>query len=211
MPAQTFEEVWRLLHKLEGEIVLTPDKGEPNKIGSFGPKGMTRMHLRPGTDKDNATDEDWTEGSPVPKREFENWWKRLVREGTSERNHEWRIAAACLERVPGLGVTITRKRNPLTLSLDIVSGGPLSVTDENDDMWEFSDPERIVVDPNICSGKPTIRGTRIMVSNILGMFSGGYSINRVLKAYPELSRLDVISAVEYASWVVDVEKVVART
>ena len=85
------------------------------------------------------------------------------------------------------------------------------MTDENDDMWEFSDPERIVVDPNICGGKPTIRGTRIMVSNILGMFSGGYSINRVLKSYPELSRLDVISAVEYASWVVDVEKVVART
>ncbi|PKB72646.1 MAG: hypothetical protein BZY75_05935 [SAR202 cluster bacterium Io17-Chloro-G7] len=76
-------------------------------------------------------------------------------------------------------------------------------------MWEFGDPERIVVDPNICSGNPTIRGTRIMVSNILGMFSGGYSINRVLKAYPELFRLDVISALEYSSWVVDREKVVA--
>ncbi len=48
-----------------------------------------------------------------------------------------------------------------------------------------------------------------MVANILGMFAGGYSINRVLKDYPELSRLDVISAVEYASWVVDREKVVA--
>ena len=81
---------------------------------------------------------------------------------------------------------------------------------ENDKMNGFGDPERIVVDPEICSGKPTIKGTRIMVSNILGMFSGGYSINRVLKAYPELSRLDVISAVEYASWVVDKEKVVAR-
>ena len=48
-----------------------------------------------------------------------------------------------------------------------------------------------------------------MVANILGMFAGGYSINRVVKDYPELSRLDVISAVEYASWVVDREKVVA--
>jgi uncharacterized protein (DUF433 family) len=76
-------------------------------------------------------------------------------------------------------------------------------------MWEFGDPVRIVVDPNICSGKPTIRGTRIMVSNILGMFSGGYSIDRVVKAYPELSRRHVISAAEYASRVVDREKVVA--
>ena len=29
--------------------------------------------------------------------------------------------------------------------------------------------DRIVVDSKICSGKPTIRGTRIMVKNILGM------------------------------------------
>lgn len=84
------------------------------------------------------------------------------------------------------------------------------MTSKNEKMNGFGDPERIVVDPEICSGKPTIKGTRIMVSNILGMFSGGYSINRILKAYPELSRLDVISAVEYASWVVDKEKVVAR-
>ena len=75
---------------------------------------------------------------------------------------------------------------------------------------EFGDLKRIVVDPDICSGKPTIRGTRIMVSNILGMFSGGYSINRILKAYPELSRLDVISAVEYASRTLDGEKTVGR-
>ncbi len=75
---------------------------------------------------------------------------------------------------------------------------------------EFGDLARIVVDPHICSGKPTIRGTRIMVSNILGMFSGDYSINRILKSYPELSRLDVISAVEYASRVVDGENMVGQ-
>ena len=84
------------------------------------------------------------------------------------------------------------------------------MTTKNDKMNGFGDPQRIVVDPKICSGKPTITGTRIMVSNILGMFSGGYSINRVLKAYPELSRLDVISAVEFASRVVDGEKTIAR-
>ena len=84
------------------------------------------------------------------------------------------------------------------------------MTSKNEKMNGFGDPERIVVDPKICSGKPTITGTRIMVSNILGMFSGGYSINRVLKAYPQLSRLDVISALEYASRVVDEGKTIAR-
>ena len=76
---------------------------------------------------------------------------------------------------------------------------------------EFGDLKRIVVDPDICSGKPTIQGTRIMVSNILGMFSGDYSINRILKSYPELSRLDVISALEYASQMIDGEEKVVQS
>ena len=76
---------------------------------------------------------------------------------------------------------------------------------------EFGDLKRIVVDPDICSGKPTIHGTRIMVSNILGMFSGDYSINRILKSYPELSRLDVISALEYASQMIDGEETVVQS
>ncbi|MCH7737900.1 MAG: DUF433 domain-containing protein [Chloroflexi bacterium] len=75
---------------------------------------------------------------------------------------------------------------------------------------EFSDLKRIVVDPDICSGKPTIRGTRIMVSNILGMLAGDYSIDRILKSYTELDRLDVISAVEYASRMIDGEMTVGQ-
>ncbi len=69
--------------------------------------------------------------------------------------------------------------------------------------------ERIVVDPQICGGKPCIRGTRIMVKNILGMLAGGYDMDRILRAYPELSRDDVAAALDYASAVVDEEKVVA--
>ena len=37
----------------------------------------------------------------------------------------------------------------------------------------------IVVDPKICSGKPVIKGTRIMVKNILGMVAGGYAVDRI--------------------------------
>jgi uncharacterized protein (DUF433 family) len=70
--------------------------------------------------------------------------------------------------------------------------------------------DRIVVDPNICSGKPTVRGTRIMVKNILGMVAGGYTRKQILDAYPELTPDDVTAALEYASHVVDEEKVIPR-
>ena len=70
--------------------------------------------------------------------------------------------------------------------------------------------DRIVVDPNICSGKPTIRGTRIMVKNILGMVAGGYTMARIIDAYPELTTHDVTAALQYASQVIDEEKVIPR-
>lgn len=69
---------------------------------------------------------------------------------------------------------------------------------------------RISVDPQVCSGKPCIRGTRIMVSNILGMIAGGYTMERVLQAYPELTREDIVAALDYASQVIDEEKVIRR-
>jgi uncharacterized protein (DUF433 family) len=70
--------------------------------------------------------------------------------------------------------------------------------------------ERIITDPLICSGKPVIRGTRIMVRNILGMVAGGYSPERIVQAYPELSPEDVSAALEYAAAVVDDEQVFAN-
>lgn len=69
---------------------------------------------------------------------------------------------------------------------------------------------RIEVNPAICGGKPVIRGTRIMVRNILGMIAGGYTVDRILESYPELTREDVVAALEYAAQVVDEEQVVPR-
>ncbi|GMV49986.1 MAG: hypothetical protein AMXMBFR67_15290 [Nitrospira sp.] len=70
--------------------------------------------------------------------------------------------------------------------------------------------DRIVVDSKICSGKPTVRGTRIMVKNILGMVADGYTMARIIDAYPELTNNDVSAALEYASQVIDEEKVIPR-
>lgn len=68
----------------------------------------------------------------------------------------------------------------------------------------------IVVDPKICSGKPVIRGSRIMVKNILGMIAGGYTMDKILIAYPELTQATVQAALEYAATVIDEEQVIAR-
>jgi uncharacterized protein (DUF433 family) len=70
--------------------------------------------------------------------------------------------------------------------------------------------DRIVTDPQICSGKPVIRGTRIMVKNILGMVAGGYTPERIVQAYPELTREDVSAALEYAAELVAEEQIFAH-
>jgi len=68
--------------------------------------------------------------------------------------------------------------------------------------------DRIEVNPAICSGKPIVRGTRIMVRNILGMVAGGYTVERIVESYPELSREDVAAALEYAARVIDEDQAV---
>jgi len=68
--------------------------------------------------------------------------------------------------------------------------------------------ERVVVDSQVCSGKPCIRGTRIMVKNILGLVAGGYDLARILKTYPELEMEDIRQALDYAAFVVDDERVI---
>jgi len=48
-----------------------------------------------------------------------------------------------------------------------------------------------------------------MVKNILGMLAGGYSQERILEAYQELTPEDISAALEYASRVIEEEKVIA--
>ena len=59
--------------------------------------------------------------------------------------------------------------------------------------------ERISVDPNVCFGKPCIRGTRIWVSLILENLSEGVSEEELLAAYPSLRREDIRAALAYAA------------
>ena len=58
--------------------------------------------------------------------------------------------------------------------------------------------ERIVCDPKILVGKPSIRGTRISVELILGWLSAGWNIEQLLDSYPNITRDDVLAALAYA-------------
>jgi len=70
--------------------------------------------------------------------------------------------------------------------------------------------ERIHADPQVCSGKPVIKGTRIMVRNILSMLKAGKTVDDVLAAYSGITRQDVEAAVEYAIELVDEVRLVPR-
>ena len=60
--------------------------------------------------------------------------------------------------------------------------------------------DRIAVDPNICQGQQTIRGTRITVSVILRMIASGMTPQEIAQDYPELSEEDVRQAAAYGAW-----------
>jgi len=59
--------------------------------------------------------------------------------------------------------------------------------------------DRISIDPNVCHGKPCIKGTRIMVWIIVDYLANGDSVEEVLTAYPSLTREDVQAALAYAA------------
>jgi len=54
--------------------------------------------------------------------------------------------------------------------------------------------ERISIDPNVCFGKPCIRGTRIWVSLILDFLANGMSMEELLAEYPQLEMADILSS-----------------
>lgn len=59
--------------------------------------------------------------------------------------------------------------------------------------------DRITTKPDVCNGKPVIRGTRITAQTVLEFLAAGDSIDDVLEEYPDLQREDVQACLEYAS------------
>lgn len=59
--------------------------------------------------------------------------------------------------------------------------------------------ERITINSEVCHGKPTIRGLRYPVENILELLASGMTIDEILKDYPDLYREDVLACIKFAA------------
>jgi uncharacterized protein (DUF433 family) len=63
--------------------------------------------------------------------------------------------------------------------------------------------DRITIDPEVCGGRPCIRGMRIRVRDVLDMLAAGASRAEMLEDYPYLEDLDITAALEFASRATD--------
>jgi uncharacterized protein (DUF433 family) len=58
---------------------------------------------------------------------------------------------------------------------------------------------RITIDPNVCFGKPCIRGHRIWVSLILDFLASGMTVQEILGEYPDLTQEDILACIAYGA------------
>lgn len=63
--------------------------------------------------------------------------------------------------------------------------------------------QRLTVDPNVCGGKPCIRGLRFPVSRLLGLLAAGETPDSILLSYPYLELEDIHEALHYAALLAD--------
>lgn len=59
--------------------------------------------------------------------------------------------------------------------------------------------DRISINPNVCFGKPCIKGTRIWVSLVLDYLASGMSEPQILAEYPQLTHEDILAAIAYGA------------
>ena len=67
--------------------------------------------------------------------------------------------------------------------------------------------ERITLDPDVLSGKPIVRGTRLAVEFIIGLLAQGWTEADILSNYPGVTCEDIQACLGYASEALRVEKV----
>jgi len=70
--------------------------------------------------------------------------------------------------------------------------------------------DRIKIDPEVCEGKPTIRGMRITVDFVLKLLGDGYTAGEIVAEYPELEKDDVYQAAKYGAWLASERTAVIR-
>ena len=58
---------------------------------------------------------------------------------------------------------------------------------------------RVTINPNVCFGKPCIRGHRIWVSLILDLLASGTTVQELLRDYPTLEEADILACIAYGA------------
>ena len=66
---------------------------------------------------------------------------------------------------------------------------------------------RITIDTEICHGKPTIRGLRYPIDNMLELMASGMTIEELLKDYPDLIKEDFLACIEYAAKLTQIKSI----
>ena len=66
---------------------------------------------------------------------------------------------------------------------------------------------RITINPEVCHGKPTIRGLRYPVEMVLDLLSAGMSTADILTDYPDLEAEDITAVLQYAAHLARVQRV----
>lgn len=69
--------------------------------------------------------------------------------------------------------------------------------------------ERITINPDICHGKPTIRGLRYPVETILELLSSGMTTEEILADYEDLEQEDILAALSFATRLSQVKRIEA--
>jgi uncharacterized protein (DUF433 family) len=59
--------------------------------------------------------------------------------------------------------------------------------------------QRVSIDPQVCGGKPCIKGTRIWMSLMLDFLAEGMTEEELLAEYPQLSHEDVLAAIAFGA------------
>lgn len=83
--------------------------------------------------------------------------------------------------------------------------GQLNDAEETPMDWR----KRITSTPEVLVGKPVIKGTRISVELILGWLAQGWSIDKIVEAYPHIGRDDVLAALAFAAEMMHEEQYIA--
>jgi uncharacterized protein (DUF433 family) len=67
--------------------------------------------------------------------------------------------------------------------------------------------ERITIDPEICHGKPCIRGLRYTVEMILELLSSGMTMEELLADYEDLEREDILAVLAFAARLSQIKRI----